>query len=350
MYDRELNVSLKTKMFLEKIGIKTIGDAYNYDLKRLLWLKKGNRTLSKYLDELWEYMHNLGLGFKEEEQYYSDLKNYYYNLNDLDIEDFFFWTSKTHAYLKSYGTINNFFLTIKEDPNQLKRFLYFNGDLDNIKLLKRIFQSLGERGVCLNFLLDKYVINLRELGPFTPIYKIFQDKTVVNCFIRQNIWFLNDLASLSTKSIKEISGLGNIKRGLAYHDLENLGINLASLEPVDDLELSFASVKIMELDFPLELQEKLLNVGIDTLEKLINLKYLHFLNMREIAILREKLYALGLQDDSKILVMSKEAINKKYTEQLLKIYSSREEINRLELENRGYEMILKLERGKFGDE
>ena len=30
MYDRELNVSLKTKMFLEKIGIKTIGDAYKY--------------------------------------------------------------------------------------------------------------------------------------------------------------------------------------------------------------------------------------------------------------------------------------------------------------------------------
>ena len=111
-----------------------------------------------------------------------------------------------------------------------------------------------------------------------------------------------------------------------------------------------ALVKIRELDFPLELQEKLLNVGVDTLEKLINLKYLHFLNMREIAILREKLYALGLQDDRKILVMSKEAINKKYTEQLLKIYSSREEINRLELENRGYEMILKLERGKFGDE
>ena len=350
MNNEELNVSLKTKMFLEKIGIKTIKDAYNYDLKKLLWLKKGNHAACKYLDELWEYMQKLGLGFRNEEHYYYDLKAYYRNLEYLDIDDFFFLPSKVHAYLNSYGTINNFLLTIKEDSNQLKRFLYFNVDLENVNLLKKTFLSLGELGVTLSFLLDKYALNLSKLGPFTPIHKIFQDKMVINCFIRQNIWFLNDLAALPTKSIKAISGLGNVKRGLVYRDLENLGINLAELEPVKDLELTLDSIKIEELNLPAELQEKLLDRKIDTLEKLINLKYLHFLSIGEIATIREKLYALGLQDDSKILLMSKDTIEKKFLEQTYKIYASKEEINRLELENRGYGMILKLERGKFRDE
>ena len=349
MNNEELNVSLKTKMFLEKIGIKTIKDAYNYDLKKLLWLKKGNHTVGKYLDELWEYMQILGLGFRDEENYYYDLKAYYRNLENLSVDDFFFLPSKVHTYLNSYGTIKNFLLAIKDDPHQLKRFLYFNVDLDNISLLNKTFSCLGVDGAVLKIILAKYAKDLDTIGPFTPIYKIFQDKMVINCFIRQNIWMLNDLVNLPNKKLEKIAGLGEVKRCLAISDLERQGISLEEYQYQEDLKLSLDFIKIKDLNLPKKLQVKLEDLGIITLKNLVQLRYLNFLDKDEILIIRATLKALEIQDNNNILTMDLDTIKNTYLKKTVQLYGQKEQIKRLEMENYGYVMILKLEKGKSNE-
>lgn len=342
---KELKISLKARSFLEKIGIKSLDDAYTCDLQRLRYLKRGNHFISDYIDELWEYMHTINIGFQSEERYYQELRFLYQeSTKGLNINEYIFLPRNVRTYLSTYLTINDFLKALERDNNLLKRFLYFNVSLENAAMLEKLFMCFGNSGILLSLTITKYAKSLAEKGMFTPVRDLFKDKGVVNAFIRQDVWFLNDLVRLQEEGINGLAGFGDVKKRIAFRDLREAGIDLTNLKVEEDLSLHFNYPKIVDLGLSKGLQTRLEMLEIKNLEELTNLRYLDFLNIEEIRELRNRLKTLTITNMGGILTMSIEEIDSRYYQKKSQILRAREDIKRLEMENYGYEMILKLEK------
>lgn len=341
--NKELDISSNAKKLFKKMNVLTLQDACNLTLEKLENIVNDNIKYQVFVDELWEYVHNNNCSFLDEVAYYKKLQNAQIDSCLMNMRNIFM-SKNARKYLANYETMANFLKKLKYDSNALKSFLCLVVTYEENTSLEELFNVLGNDGKILSLIIKDFKNNIKNQGPFIPIFTIFQEKSIYYPMIRYGCWLISDLLALSEKEISEIPRLGPSKTHKVITTLKANGFSFGSTKYSSNITLSLAYFKIEILNLDDNTLNKLREKQIFNLEQLLEKRTFADFTDAELLKMQMEIAKLGLSLDNKLLTCPRKLLEKNYNQLTVEQYTLQERLNVINREKNMYKRMLNLQK------
>lgn len=206
----------------------------------------------------------------------------------------------TKEYLSTYKDMNEFFLAISQNFQELNRFLYFNIDLGtNLANFDEFLSDYGNDGVILKMIIKKYIEKLNRDEPlYRPLNKVFSKGQTLTALNNHHVYFLGNLIGFSREMLKTFQGINSHSVNFIGNTLNNNGYFLGKETSYHPFKFDLLDFEINLLDLPDNLKRKLEILEICDLQTLLLYPELKYFDLDELILIRSAFSHLGFDLNS----------------------------------------------------
>ena len=296
-----LRMSEGARKIIERFNLTSLDKLLNIDYTLYRHIVDSSRQRRYYFDELFILLKKNGFSYNFMTKYYYNLAKRSNDLGSILISDLEL-SIGMRKYLNEYKNIKEFFIDIAYNKTKLNRFLYFNiKDNEDYAYFLNLLDCLGNNGAILKAVIKEYQSRQRVKNSlYTPLYKIFKNSSILETLNAYDIYLVEDLINVPIDTLEKMMKLSPKKIDIIRGTLYQYGYSLEN-KTYEPLKFSLDGLSIKALCLDKYLEEELETLGIKSIHEVLFSPKMKEVNREDLKIIRDHFSYLDLNLDESFL-------------------------------------------------